>query len=175
MTSLFPRTQVLYCSGIGNSMGSCSPSTGTNTFISLDLDVTISVLTASLDKYNWIPVFYVSTLYKILKWKKKWCTRGLVNGNRRGSASDLNLNRGSVDDLNTGDDAFNNDSCTFASINGNRVNLALDLNNRVGESEDVDGVAGLSLADHDVLLVSEVLNHPLVSLKGKLGGLGLFK
>jgi hypothetical protein len=51
--------------------------------------------------------------------------------------------------------------------------LALDLYNAVHQAEDVHGVACLGLADHDVLLVDEVLNHPLVAFEGELGWLGL--
>lgn len=103
-------------------------------------------------------------------------TGSLVDGDGRSTSSDLNLNAGSINDLNTRDGILNYDGSALAVIDGDAVHLALDLNDGVLQSVDVDGVAGLGLIDDDLLVVDVVLDDPFVSIEdspGWLDNLGL--
>jgi len=98
-------------------------------------------------------------------------TVGLVDGDSRGLAGDLDLARLGVHNVNSGDDIVSDNGDLLAAVKGNLVDLALDHHSGVDALVDVHRVLGLSVLDGQGLGVLLVLNSPLLTLKSKLGGL----
>jgi hypothetical protein len=92
----------------------------------------------------------------------------LVDGDG-GNLVELNLEARGVDNLAGGDGISERDNNSLATIDGDGVELTVDLEEDLVALVDIDGL--LEVGDIDsVLSTVVVLNEPLVTLEGSLGG-----